>query len=261
MPAKSRPRVLGGVDRRGDRTVRGGAQVLGADGHHRGAGEGVPDRSGDHLGAGDRHRDATGNRPGGGTDQVAIAHELRDVGMGGAGVEVLRRADLAHRAVAHHHDAVGERERLVLVVGHVDRGGTQHIVDAPDLGAHLQAQLGVEVRQRLVHQHQWRFDDDRAGDRDALLLAARQLPGRLVGLLAETHEGQRLVHPAVDLGTRAALGDEAEADIAAHRHVRKQRVVLEHHREAAVFRTERVDAALIEPDRAAGQREAGRRRN
>ena len=44
--------------------------------------------------------------------------------------------------------------------------------------AHLQPQLGVEIRQRLVEQQHLRLDRQRAGDRDALLLAAGELAGR-----------------------------------------------------------------------------------
>ena len=44
-----------------------------------------------------------------------------------------------------------------------------------DLGAHLHAQLGVEIRQRLVEQEDRRLADDRASDRDALALAAGEL--------------------------------------------------------------------------------------
>ena len=57
------------------------------------------------------------------------------------------------------------------------------VVDAPDLGAHLEAQLGVQVGERLVHQHQRRLDHDGARDRHALLLSAGKLAGQLVGLL------------------------------------------------------------------------------
>ena len=69
---------------------------------------------------------------------------------------------------------------------------------------------------------------------------------------------QRLVHLALDLGLRPALHVQAEADVLAHAHVRKQRVVLEHHAEAALFRRQPVDARLVEPDAAAGKRAAGR---
>src|SRR3712207_7956220 len=49
-----------------------------------------------------------------------------------------------------------------------------------DLGAHLHAQLGVEVRERLVHQERVRLADDRSAPRHALALAAGQR-ARLAG--------------------------------------------------------------------------------
>ena len=55
-------------------------------------------------------------------------------------------------------------------------------MDAADLRAHLKPQLGVEIGERLVHQHERRLDHDRARNRDALLLAAGQLAGQLVRL-------------------------------------------------------------------------------
>ena len=50
-------------------------------------------------------------------------------------------------------------------------------VQLRDLGAHVHAQLGVEVRQRLVEQERAGLAHDGAADRDALALAAGQLPG------------------------------------------------------------------------------------
>ena len=46
-----------------------------------------------------------------------------------------------------------------------------------DLGSHLHAQLGVEIRQRLVKQEHLRVAHDRASHRDALPLPAGELPG------------------------------------------------------------------------------------
>ena len=46
-------------------------------------------------------------------------------------------------------------------------------MQAADLEAHLLAQIGVEVRERLVEQQHRGLDDDGAGQRHALLLAAR----------------------------------------------------------------------------------------
>ena len=64
------------------------------------------------------------------------------------------------RGVAHccstpslqHGDAVAHRHRLDLVVGDVHRGDAEPALEGGDLGAGLDAQLGVEVRQRLVHE-------------------------------------------------------------------------------------------------------------
>ena len=61
--------------------------------------------------------------------------------------QVERRALLLDPAVAQQHDAVGQRHRLDLVVGDVDHGLAQLLVQALDLAAHLVAQLGVEVAQ------------------------------------------------------------------------------------------------------------------
>ena len=89
-------------------------------------------------------------------------------------VELLRRADLLQPALAHDGDPVAHRHRLDLVVGDVDDRGLEALVEARDLGARLDAQLGVEVRERLVHEEHGRLAHDRPTERDALALAARQ---------------------------------------------------------------------------------------
>ena len=65
---------------------------------------------------------------------------------------LLRRPELLELAVRHHRDPVAERHRLDLVVRDVDRRDAQARVQALQLGAHLDAELRVEVRERLVEQ-------------------------------------------------------------------------------------------------------------
>jgi hypothetical protein len=84
------------------------------------------------------------------------------VQVGRLTVDVRRRGDLLHDAVLHHDDAVGQRQRLVLVVRDVDRGAVELAMNAADLRPRLDAELRVEVGQRLVHQDQRRLDHDRA---------------------------------------------------------------------------------------------------
>jgi hypothetical protein len=59
-----------------------------------------------------------------------------------------------------------------LVVGDVERGDADTTLDAADLGSHLDAQFGVEVGERFVHQEDGRFADDRSTHGDPLALAA-----------------------------------------------------------------------------------------
>ena len=75
----------------------------------------------------------------------------------------------------HHDDPLGQRHRLDLVVRDVDDGGAHLVVQLLDLGAHLAAQLGVEIGQRLVEEEGDRLAHHRAAHRDALALSAREL--------------------------------------------------------------------------------------
>ena len=62
------------------------------------------------------------------------------------------------------------------------------LVQLLDLGAHVDAQLGVEVGQRLVEQEQQRIAHQRAAHRDALALAAGELRRLAVEQLADLQQ-------------------------------------------------------------------------
>ncbi len=64
---------------------------------------------------------------------------------------------------------------LFLVVGDEQRGDVQLVVQAAQPAAQLLAHLGVERAERLVEQQHARLDGERAGERDALALAAGKL--------------------------------------------------------------------------------------
>ena len=108
-------------------------------------------------------------------DAVHRADELGHERRRRVAVDVLRGVDLLEPAGVHHADAVGDRQRLGLVVGDEQRGDPEPLLDAADLAAQLVADARVERRERLVEQQHGRLDRQRAGDRDALLLAAGEL--------------------------------------------------------------------------------------
>ena len=70
---------------------------------------------------------------------------------------------------------LAERHGLHLVVRDVDGDDGELVLEVLQLGAHVDAQAGVEVRQRLVHQERLRMANDRSGQGDALALASGEL--------------------------------------------------------------------------------------
>ena len=118
------------------------------------------------------------------------ADEARDEFRARALVDVFGRAGLLDLAGVHHRDHVGGGHRFRLVVGDVDRGVAIFVVQPAHLEAHLLAQIGVEIGQRLVEQQRLGLDDQRARQRDALLLAARQFARIAVSERTEMRGGQ-----------------------------------------------------------------------
>src|SRR5439155_9800105 len=70
-------------------------------------------------------------------------------------------------------------------------------------------------------------------------------PDRLAGLrsrvLVEIEDVGRLLHLAVDLRLVHFGQPQSERHVLAHRHVRVQRIALEHHRDVAIARGDAVD--------------------
>ena len=97
-----------------------------------------------------------------------VSHERRQRPV----VDRARLVDLLDHAVGHDRDPVRHGQRLTLVVGDVDEGDADLVLDALELDLHLLAELQVERAQRLVQQQHPRVHHQRPGQRDALLLAA-----------------------------------------------------------------------------------------
>ena len=77
-------------------------------------------------------------------EDVGGADELGRPAVDGLVVETLGSVDLDDAPVAHQRDAVGERERLLLVVGDEQDGRAGGAQDARELLAHRAAQHGID---------------------------------------------------------------------------------------------------------------------
>jgi hypothetical protein len=136
----------------------------------------------------------------------------------------------------------------------MDEGQPELLLPAAQFGPHLHAQEGVERRQRLVEQQHLGLGDQGAGERDALLLPARQFSGLALRQRAERHPFEQFLRLALALGLADAFHLEAEGDVVERAQVREQRIALEHHRGAALRRRCLRDVAPAEQDVALGHR-------
>ena len=75
---------------------------------------------------------------------------------------------------------------------HVHERDADVLLDPLELDLQLLAQAQVERAERLVEQQRARAVDQRAGQRDALRLAAGELAGLALGQVAELDELERV---------------------------------------------------------------------
>ena len=158
------------------------------------------------------------------------------------------RSDLIDPAVIQDGDAVGHAHCLFLIVRDVQHGHAEPLLDFLDLDLHLEAQILVEGAERLVHQHDRRVKDDRAGQCDTLLLPAGQLMRVAIGEAAEPHQVERPIHPLGDVVFGPAPSAQRESHILEDVQVGKDRIILKHHAETALLRRHRGDILAVEED-------------
>ena len=139
-------------------------------------------------------------------EDIGVADERADESRFRTVVNVVGSADLLDLSVMHNRDPVGQRERLLAVVGDEHGGGVGRLEDV----AHRQAQAGaemlVEVAERFVEQHRSRLRRERARQRDPLRLATRQFVRISI---AESGQSDQLQH-LFDSGQRRFLTQPAQ---------------------------------------------------
>src|SRR6478736_1978160 len=94
-------------------------------------------------------------------------------------------------------EPVGQRQRLVLVVGDEEERDADVLLDRLQLDLHLLAQLEVERSERLVEEEELRPVHERTGERDPLALSARELRGLARLVPGQAHHLERLPHPGL----------------------------------------------------------------
>ena len=164
------------------------------------------------------------------------ADEARDEQVTGPGIEVRRRVHLLDQALSHHRHAVAEGHRLHLVVGDVDHRRPEPALEPGDFGAHGDAELGVEVGERLVHEEGLGLAHDGPPHGHALALPPGEVGRLAVEVLGEVEDPGSVHHALANLG-RIDFGEaQRECHVLPHGHVWVEGIVLEHHGDVALAR-------------------------
>ena len=172
---------------------------------------------------------------------LRCADELRHKLVGRVVVQLQRCAHLFDLAIAQHHHAVGQGHGLDLVVRHIDGGCAQVAVQLGDLDPGLAPQGRIEVGQRLVKQEHFGRAHDGAANRHALALATRQFAWQAVQQVVDVQHLGGITYPFVNVGLVGTVDLEPERHVAVDRHVRVERIALEHHRDVAVLALQIID--------------------
>ena len=187
-------------------------------------------------------------------EQVVLADETGDESPLRLFVEHFRRRHLLDAARLENGHSVGHGHGLLLVVGDVNHRNAELPLDAADFILKLLPQPPVQGAEWLIHQHQFRLEDQGAGDGDALLLASGKLAGPPVPEAFHAHQRQCPLHPLLALRRGHAPHLQGKGQIAAHRHVREQGVVLEHDADAALVRRQAADGRAVDANLAGAGR-------
>src|SRR5262249_10149891 len=149
-------------------------------------------------------------------------------------VEGRRLVTLLQLSVAEYGDPVPHRHSFDLVVCDVDSRYREPLLQLDQLRACLDAELCVEVRERLVPQINLWVSNDRAAHRDSLALTSREVPRLPVEIGHEIEQLRNLEDASPAFILRNAVLLERKAHVRGDVELRIERVVLEHHGDVAV---------------------------
>ena len=127
-----------------------------------------------------------------GVHQVRHAEEVGDVGISRLLVQDPRSADLREVSTRHDREAVGHRESLFLIVGHVQKGDADSFLDRLQLHLERAPELRVERPERLVEQQHRGMQHEGPCECDPLLLASGELVDAPLLVAGELHELEHL---------------------------------------------------------------------
>ena len=162
-------------------------------------------------------------------DEVRLSDEVGDEAVDGPLVHNVRGSHLLYGTEVEDHDPVGHGEGFALVMGNVDDGDAEPVVEVLQLDLHLLPELEVQGAKGLVQEQNVGFIDKGPGQSNALLLTTTELAGTPLFEARQPYQFQGGLHPWLDLPLLHLSHLEREGDVLLHIHVGEEAVVLENH--------------------------------
>jgi len=157
--------------------------------------------------------------------------------------QISRLRILLHLAILEHQHAVSQRQRFRLIVSHIKRGQAEPPLERLNLPAHMQSELSVKIRKRLIQQQESGLSHQRPSHRHALPLPAGELARPSRQKLGNSQKLRRRLHLLLDFCCRLASYPQRKRDVLKDTQVRIKSIRLKDERHIALARLDFCDVA------------------
>jgi len=143
--------------------------------------------------------------------------------------------DLLDHPVFHDDDFGSHGHRFDLVMGDKDDGRLEPVMELGEFRSHLDAKLGIQIREWLVEEKNSRFPNDRPSHCHPLPLSTRELFRFSMEELSDAQDLRCLVNPLIDLRFWELPELEPKGHVFVNRHMGVEGIFLKNHGHIPVF--------------------------
>jgi hypothetical protein len=122
-------------------------------------------------------------------------------------------------SILHHNNSVSHGHGFRLVIGYIDEGGLQALMQFRDLCPHLHPELGIQVGQRFIHEKYLGITNHGSSQSYALHFSTGKYPGFSMEQMPDLQNVRRLLNPPIDFRFGHSSDFEAKSHILVHCHM------------------------------------------
>src|SRR5215510_10142541 len=179
-------------------------------------------------------------------EHIGRAQEGGDALVARAVVDFKGRADLFDLPVVEHDDAVGQLQRLFLIMRDEERGDGHFAQQSANLTPQFEASDRVQRAQWLVEEHRGGTKGQGARQSHSLPLPAGELRRVLLAMLAKIDQVEHLLYGSLYLRPDHLARLQSEGDVLLRGLALKERVFLKDHAQLALLRRQQAGRLSVQ---------------